>query len=86
MPRKGRAIEFTMVFVKLCYARGVAEGGRLLAEADGTKVRLRSLVAEARDAEKTAEEGLQRTNAVVGDLSSHASSAKARIETLRGLT
>ncbi|KAL3693468.1 hypothetical protein R1sor_007119 [Riccia sorocarpa] len=54
-----------------------------LVEAEGAESSLRRQLAEARDAEKAAEEALQRATAVVGDLTSRASSAEARIEAVR---
>ncbi|KAL3687318.1 hypothetical protein R1sor_013627 [Riccia sorocarpa] len=54
-----------------------------LVEAEGAESTLRRLLAEVRDAEKAAEEALQRANAVVGDLTSRAVGAEARIEAVR---
>ncbi|KAL3685128.1 hypothetical protein R1sor_003150 [Riccia sorocarpa] len=54
-----------------------------LVEAEGAKSSLRRLLAKARDAEKAVEEALQRANAVVGDLTSRAAGAEARIEAVR---
>ncbi|KAL3689887.1 hypothetical protein R1sor_016196 [Riccia sorocarpa] len=54
-----------------------------LVEAEGAESSLRRQLVEARDAEKTAEEALQRANAVVGDLTSRAAGTEARIEVVR---